>query len=103
MAYRIDRDRDRVFIDEFRANVIGHHSPGLQRVLNAMRRSPDGRQLVLLNVDPFRRWVLAWLPADRADDIAIEPDKHFDSREEAEWYVFCRRWELMTGEKIDNR
>jgi hypothetical protein len=103
MAYRIDPERDRGYVDEFRRTVIGHHSPGLQRVLNAMRRSPDGRQLVILNTVPFRRWVLAWLPAHRSDGIAIEHDVQFDSREDAEWYVFCRRWETMTGEKIDNR
>lgn len=103
MPYRIDRERDRVYVEEFRHNLTGHHSPGLQRVLNAMRRSADGRQLVILNTVPFRRWRLAWLPADRADDIEIEADTQFDSREEAEWFVFCRRWEAMTGEKIDNR
>jgi len=103
MAYRIEPARDRVFIDEFRRNTIGHHSPGLQRVLNALRRSHDGRQLAILNTIPFRRWVLAWLPADRADDIAIEPQHQFDSREDAEWYVFCRRWEAATGEKVDNQ
>jgi hypothetical protein len=103
MPYRIDPARDRIYVDEFRRNLIGHHSPGLQRVLNALRRSPDGRQLVLLNTIPFRRWLLAWLPADRAADIVIERQHQFDSREAAEWYVFCRRWEAATGEKIDNQ
>jgi len=103
MPYHIDPARDRVYIVEFRRNVIGHHSPGLQRLLNALRRSADGRQVVILNTIPFRRWVLAWLPADRADDILVEPHLQFDSREDAEWYVFCRRWEATTGEKVDNQ
>src|SRR3954454_18600174 len=103
MGYRIDPERDRAFVEEFRHNLIGHHSPGLQRVLNTLRRSPDGRQLTILNTIPFRRWVLAWLPADRTDEIQIDHGTAFDSREEAEWYVFCRRWEAATGEKIDNR
>ncbi len=55
MAYRIDPARDRIHIDEFRRNVIGHHSPGLQRVLNALRRSTDGRQLVILNASSTRQ------------------------------------------------
>lgn len=103
MGYRIDPERDRGYIDEFRGCVIGHHSPGLQRVLNAMRRSPDGRQLVLLNTAPFHRWVLAWLPARRSDPIVIEHDTTFESREDAEWHVFCRRWEAITGDKVANR
>jgi hypothetical protein len=103
MAYKIDPDQDRVYVEEFRKNLMGHHSPGLQRVLNTLRRSPDGRQLTILMTRPFQSWVIAWLPKHRWEPIEIDDSIVFESREEAEWHVFCRRWEAATGEKIDNR
>ena len=101
MAYRIDPERDRVFIEEFRKAPIGRHSPGLMRVLNAMRFSPSGQRLVLLCRKPFAEWVLARLPDDRSEAIEIEPEPVFTSREEAEWEVFRRRWREYTGQSIN--
>jgi hypothetical protein len=103
MAYKIDPEQDRVFVEEFRKNLMGHHSPGLQRVLNSLRRSKDGRQLAILMTVPFKQWVIAWLPKNRWESTEIDNSIVFESREEAEWHVFCRRWKEATGEKIDNR
>jgi hypothetical protein len=103
MAYRIDPEEDRVYIEEFRRNPLGHHSPGLQRVLNTLRRSSDGRQLTIVTTGPSGRWVIAWLPKHRPEPIEIDGSVVFESQEEAEWHVFCRRWEAATGEKIDDR
>ena len=101
MAYRIDPQSDRVYIEEFRQNPIGRHSPGLQRVLNTMRFDPTGRQVILVWRKPFREWVLGEMPAARAEPLAIEDEPVFASREQAEWEVFRRRWKALTGENIN--
>lgn len=101
MGYRIDPQTDRVFVEEFRRCPIGRHSPGLRRVLNAMRYDPSGKQVILVCRKPFREWVLGEMPASRGDPIKIEDASVFNSREEAEWEVFRRRWRLHTGEAIN--
>ena len=58
MVYKIDAQRDRQYIEEFRAQPIGAHSPGLQRLLNVMRNDTTGYQIVLICRKPFAEWVL---------------------------------------------
>lgn len=101
MGYRIVPDQDRAYVDEFRRAPIGRHSPGLQRVLNALRFDRTGKQVILICRKPFREWVLAEMPASRREPIAIEQEPVFSSREEAEWEVFRRRWRKHTGEDIN--
>jgi hypothetical protein len=101
MVHRIDPDADRIYIEEFRRNPIGHHSPGLQRLLNLMRYDPSGRQVILVCRKPFAEWVLGEMPAGRASPLEIEEGPVFTSREEAEWEVFRRRWRAHTGESIN--
>jgi len=101
MSYLIDPLTDRKYIDEFRRRPIGHHSPGLMRLLTVMRQDPSGRQIILVCRKPFREWVLAEMPPKREDPITIETDPVFTSREEAEWEVFRRRWQKLTGEAIN--
>jgi len=101
MGYRIDPDTDRHYIEEFRRSPIGRHSPGLQRILNTLRFDPSGRQVVLVCLTPFRRWVLGEMPADRDMPLTIEDGPVFTSREEAEWEMFRRRWRAHTGENIN--
>jgi hypothetical protein len=101
MAYRIDPEADRVHIEEFRKMPIGRHSPGLRRVLNALRYDPSGKQVILICRKPFREWVLGEMPVARAEPIKIEAEPIFTSREEAEWEMFRRRWKAHTGENIN--
>jgi hypothetical protein len=101
MGYRIDPDTDRAYIEEFRKRPIGHHSPGLQRVLNAMRYDPSGKQVILVCRKPFEEWVLGEMPVRRTEPLKIENEPVFRSREEAEWEVFRRRWKAHTGENIN--
>jgi hypothetical protein len=102
MVYKIDAERDRQYIEEFRKTPIGAHSPGLQRLLNTMRHDPSGYQLVLICRKPFAEWVLGTMPPNRLDGpIAMEDSPVFTSREEAEWEVFRRRWRQHTGEDIN--
>jgi hypothetical protein len=100
--YKIDAERDRQYIEEFRKAPIGHHSPGLQRLLNFIRNDPTGCQIVLVCRKPFAEWVLGTMPPNRLDGpIVIEGEPVFTSREEAEWDVFRRRWRKYTGEDIN--
>jgi len=41
------------------------------------------------------------MPAKREDPIRIETEPVFTSREEAEWEVFRRRWQKLTGAAIN--
>jgi branched-chain amino acid transport system permease protein len=101
VLYRVDADHDRQYIEEFRRKPIGAHSPGLMRLLTAMRFDPSGRQVILVCRKPFAEWVIGEMPPSRSDPIAIEDGPVFTSREEAEWEVFRRRWRRLTGEAID--
>jgi hypothetical protein len=101
MVYRIDPDKDREFIEEFRRCPIGVHSPGLMRVLTIMRNDPSGNQIILVCRKPFAEWVLGNMTPNRADPIMLEEAPVFKSREAAEWEMFCRRWRVLTGESVD--
>jgi hypothetical protein len=101
MVYKIDPPNDRQYIEEFRRQPIGAHSPGLMRLLAIMRVDPSGNQIILICRKPFAEWALANMPPNRGDPIVVEDEPIFASREEAEWAVFCRRWRALTGESIN--
>jgi hypothetical protein len=101
MRYKIDPETDRAFIDEFRRNPVGNHSPGLMRVLNTLRYDPSGRQIVLFCRKPFAEWQIAEMPADRREPLVFEDGPIFTNRDEAEWEMFRRRWRAATGEDIN--
>jgi hypothetical protein len=84
-------------VAEFRRNPRGPHSPALQRLLNIVHADPNGARLVLVTLEPFRRWAIACLPAERGGRIEIERDTIFTSLDEAEWALFRRRWLMRTG------
>ncbi len=101
MRYRIDPDADRPFVEEFRRQPVGRHSPGLMRVLNTLRYDPSGRQIVLYCRKPFAEWQIAEMPADRREPLVFEDSPIFTNRDEAEWEVFRRRWHAATGQHIN--
>lgn len=101
MVYKIDSADDLSCAEEFRQAPIGHHSPNLQRLLNIMRFDKSGSQTILVTLIPFKEWVLGVMPPDRSEPVNIlENQGVFYSREDAEWAVFCHRWEHHTGMKI---
>lgn len=99
--YQIDPINDLALAEEFRLTPVGHHSPNLMRILNIMRYDASGYQTVLIVRLPFREWVLGVMPPDRNDPITLHPDDRvFTAREDAEWAVFCARWQSHTGHQI---
>ena len=100
--YRIT-EADKIYAAEFKRNLDAgnwFHSPGLQRVLNAMRGGPWAGKYVLVVDEPFRRWRLGKMPGKRGDPIEIVPGHRFHSLKEAEWTVFKLRWQQHTGETL---
>jgi len=96
--YRPTPDDQRL-IAEFRENPIGHHSPDLQRLLNRMRGAPMTDKYCLLILEQNREWQLA-----KTSGVRGRPPKRLNQRfskiEDAEWYVFRKRWKALTGETL---
>lgn len=101
MTYKIRPQADRVYIDEFRQNPVGHHSPSLLRILNALRGGPLEGKYVLVCTKPFREYTLARHGGERGRPPELLPEHTFKNREEAEWAVFRLRWKEKTGEDIN--
>lgn len=95
--YRITDD-DLRHAAEFRAEPLGIPGPGLQRVLNLLRGGPKAGKYVLVVREPFRRWVLGRLPAERGQPVEVIDGMEFTDLAEAEWAVFRLRWEAHTGQ-----
>ena len=98
--YRIDPERDREFAEEFRRDPVGHHSPGLQRVLNVFRRLPLKGKHVLVCTKPHKEWQLATLSGEQGKPIQLVKGKVYRSLAEAERDVFRIRWRAVTGETL---
>ena len=98
--YKIDANKHRHLVDEFRANPIGNHSPELQKVLNVFRGAKMAGKYVLVCAKPHKEWVLAQLGEKRGDPLILHKDRLFYSIEEAEWEIFKIRWEYYTGEPL---
>ena len=92
---------DRQWVDEFRRQPLGPHSPGLLRVLNAMRGAPQRGKYVLICTRPHREWVLGRLSGERGTPVETIPGQVFTSLSEAEWTVFRLRWRELTGSDLN--
>ncbi len=90
---------DRLLIEEFKQNPIGHHSPDLQRLLNRLRGAPMAGKHCLVVLDPNRQWQLAKTTGVRGEPIKLLP-KRFANLVDAEWHVFKLRWKALTGETL---
>lgn len=86
-------------IAEFKRNPIGHHSPGLQRLLNLMRGTSLVDKYCLFEIKPNREWQLAKTPGVRGKPLKML-NKRYKKRADAEWYVFRQRWKALTGESL---
>ncbi len=103
MAYKIDPNVDREWVDEFRKRPVGPHSPQLQRVLNTLRGGPLAGRYVLICTRPYREWVLARHPGGRSATSGARLGEPHD-RELARRVVGKQRGALRAGERggIDN-
>lgn len=90
---------DRLLIEEFKQNPIGHHSPDLQRLLNRLRGAPMADKHCLIVVDPNRQWRLAKTTGIRGEPVKLLPQR-FTNLVDAEWHVFKLRWKALTGETL---
>lgn len=97
--YRLDPEKDRVYAAEFMKAPVGHHSPGLQRVLHVFRGEPLAGKYVLICTKPHREWQLARLSGERGKPPQ-RINKLYHDLEEAERDVFRRRWKDVTGEEL---
>jgi hypothetical protein len=86
----------------FKANPGGPHEPALQRLVDRMRWQPMAGKYILVCTKPHSEWTLARLPGRRGEPVEIIEGETFDSLEAAEWAVFKRRWEALTGNAIDD-
>lgn len=98
--YRITDD-DLQHAADFKAGPLGTPSPGLQRVMNLLRGGPKAGKYVLIVREPFRRWVLGRLPAERGQPMEILEGPVFTDLAVAEWTVFKLRWQAHTGRDLD--
>lgn len=98
--YRITQD-DLRHAAEFRADPLGMPGPGLQRVLNLLRGGPKSGKYVLVVKEPFRRWILGRLPAERGQPVELLDGMEFTDLAEAEWAVFRLRWKAQTGQDLE--
>lgn len=96
--FRLGPD-DRLLIEEFKNNPIGHHSPGLQRLLNRLRGAPMKNKYCLVVVKPNREWQLAKTTGEAGKPVKLL-ERRFSSKKDAEWYVFRQRWKALTGETL---
>lgn len=99
-TYKIGPE-DLAFFEEFRKTPIGHHSPGLQRVLTVFRGEALEGKYFLLCVEPHRKWVLAQSTGERGAPLKLLERYVFTDREEAERKVFKLRWARHTGEPLE--
>ncbi len=86
--------------EEFKRRPIGEHSPDLQYLLNYMRQ-PDGKPFYVLSWNGNDEvWTLALLePGGRRRPV---PTEHvFHKVEDAEWFVFKRRWAAVMNAELE--
>ena len=79
--------------DAFLADPLGDHGPALRHLLNVICSAPAPGKLVLVELEPWRRWRLARLGERGQPVTLLEPV--FDDLAEAERYVFHERLAAM--------
>jgi len=98
--YKIDPERDFPFAVEFMDHPVGHHSAGLQRILNVFRGEPLAGKHVLVCTKPHREWQLARLTGVRGKPVEIIHGVVFTDLETAEREIFKLRWKEYTGRDL---
>jgi hypothetical protein len=103
MAYTIHPESDWLLAEEYRQNPIGHHSPNLMRLLYVLRKiNEDQTRYVLVMLEPLKSWVVGKLQIGIRKPVEIDDSVIYTNREDAEWAIFCIRWESNTGIPISS-
>lgn len=90
-------------VEEYLQRPKGPYSPELQAFLKTLLRERASRDVIIVNLVPFRLWALATLPEDKTLRIQIERDRAFDSEDDAERALFLRRLELRAASNSNGR
>lgn len=98
--YRI-KPEDIAYAEEFRRKPVGHHSPGLQRVLNRLHGMPLAGKPILVCTKPHREWTLALLSGVQGVPPKLVPGKTYRSLHDGLWDIFRTRWKMVTGEDLE--
>jgi hypothetical protein len=98
--FEIDGDRMDL-AREFRNRPRGPHGVELQRVLDRMRTTPLKGRFVLIVVEPYKTYALARLSGERGKPPMPVDGVTYQSMQEAEWGIFKRRWQELTGKSVD--
>lgn len=98
-TFEIDGDRMDLAL-EYRDRMRGPYSLELQRVLDKMRTTPMKGRFALIVVEPFRKFVLARLSGERGVAPEVVEGVAYTSIAEAEWDLFKRRWQELTGKPV---
>ncbi len=88
---------EKELVEEYLQRPKGPHSPELQAFLKTLLGERASRNVIIVNLVPFRLWALATLPKDRSLRVRIERDRPFDSEDDAERALFLRRLELRAA------
>ena len=84
-------------VEEFRGGPFGKHSPDLQALLDYMRGGPINGKFFLMLTGPHSEWTLARFSTTYPLSTETLDDHVFTTIEDAEWFVFRRRWAQMFG------
>lgn len=83
---------------EFREKPFGNHSPDLQALLDHMRGGPIHGKYFLWLMDDHSKWKLArFSETPPLTPEAVPDGPVFDNIEDAERYVFVKRWTDLFG------
>ena len=99
MAYKLKGERTDL-AKEFRACPYGRHSPELDAALGVLRMADPNGKLIVVCTRRGREWAVAHLEGEPPHAV-MHHDLVFSSIEEAEWSVFKRRWQIVTGVDLD--
>ena len=97
--HRVDSER----LDlarEFKANPIGPHSPDLQKLLKLLRWNEITDRYVVIQPRHGEPYYLARTTGPKGHPIEIFRGQRFDTLPEANWALFCKRWEQQTGQPL---
>ncbi len=84
-------------MEEYLRRPKGPHSPELQAFLKSLLGERASRNVIIVNLVPFRLWALATLPEDRSLRVRIERDRLFENEEDAERALLLRRLDLRAA------